>query len=45
MAHGQWTEIEVCGVLEARKRSGLEVEKFAQSRGLTPQRRALIPTC
>jgi hypothetical protein len=38
MAHGQWTEIEARGVLEALKRSGLGVEKFARSRGLVPQR-------
>jgi hypothetical protein len=38
MAHGQWTEIEARGVLEAMKRSGLGVDKFARSRGLTPQR-------
>lgn len=38
MAHGQWTEIEARGVLEAWKRSGLSLEKFARSRGLVPQR-------
>jgi hypothetical protein len=38
MAHGQWTEVEARGVLEALKRSGLGVEKFARSRGLVPQR-------
>src|SRR5215831_10306974 len=38
MAHGQWTEIEARGILEALKRSGLGVEKFARSRGLVPQR-------
>jgi hypothetical protein len=38
MAHGQWTEIEARGVLEALKRSGQGVEKFARSRGLVPQR-------
>jgi hypothetical protein len=38
MAHGQWTEIEARDVLEASKRSGLGVEKFARSRGLVPQR-------
>lgn len=38
MAHGQWTEIEARGVLEAWKRSGLSVEKYARSRGLVPQR-------
>ncbi len=38
MAHGQWTEIEARGVLEAWKRSGVGIEKFARSRGLVPQR-------
>jgi hypothetical protein len=38
MAHGQWTEIEARGVLEAWKRSGLSVEKYARGRGLVPQR-------
>jgi hypothetical protein len=28
MAHGQWTEVEARGVLEALKRSGLSIEKF-----------------
>src|SRR3954451_24161961 len=38
MAHGQWTEVEARGVLDALRRSGLGVEKFARSRGLVPQR-------
>jgi hypothetical protein len=38
MAHGQWTEIEARGVLEAWKRSGLSIEKYARGRGLVPQR-------
>ena len=38
MAHGQWTEVEARGVLEAWKRSGLCIEKFARGRGLVPQR-------
>lgn len=38
MAHGQWTEIEARGVLEAWKRSGLGIAKYARSRGLVPQR-------
>lgn len=38
MAHGQWTEVEARGVLEAWKRSGVGLEKFARSRGLVPQR-------
>jgi hypothetical protein len=38
MAHGQWTEIEARGALEAWKRSGVTLEAFARSRGLVPQR-------
>ncbi|HMI82542.1 MAG TPA: hypothetical protein VK550_00545 [Polyangiaceae bacterium] len=38
MAHGQWTEVEARGVLEAWKRSGVGIEKFARSSGLVPQR-------
>jgi hypothetical protein len=38
MAHGQWTEVEARGVLDALKRSGLSIEKFARSRGLVAQR-------
>jgi hypothetical protein len=38
MAHGQWTEIEARGVLDAWRRSGVGIEKFARSRGLVPQR-------
>jgi len=38
MAHGQWTEVEARGVLEAWKKSGLSLEKYARSRGLVPQR-------
>jgi len=38
MAHGQWTEVEARGMLEAWKRSGVSIEKFARGRGLTPQR-------
>lgn len=38
MAHGQWTEVEARSVLEALKRSGLSIEKFARSRGLVAQR-------
>jgi hypothetical protein len=38
MAHGQWTEIEARGVLEAWKRSGQTLEAYARSRGLVPQR-------
>jgi len=38
MAHGQWTEVEARGVLEAWKRSGVGLERYARSRGLVPQR-------
>jgi hypothetical protein len=38
MAHGQWTEVEARGVLEAWKRSGQTLEGYARSRGLVPQR-------
>jgi hypothetical protein len=38
MAHGQWTEVEARGVLEACRRSGLSMERFAKERGLVPQR-------
>jgi hypothetical protein len=38
MAHGQWTEVEARGVLEAWKRSGQGLERYARSRGLVPQR-------
>jgi len=38
MAHGQWTEIEARGVLEAWKKSGMCLEAYARARGLVPQR-------
>jgi hypothetical protein len=38
MAHGQWTEIEARGVLDAWKKSGRSVEAYARARGLVPQR-------
>lgn len=38
MAHGQWTEVEGRAALEAWKKSGLSLEKFALERGLVPQR-------
>lgn len=38
MAHGQWTEVEARGALEAWKKSGQSIERFARSRGLVPQR-------
>ena len=38
MAHGQWTEVEARSVLEAWRKSGQGLERFARSRGLVPQR-------
>lgn len=38
MAHGQWSEVEARGVLEAWRRSGLPLERFARMRGFVPQR-------
>ncbi|HEX4454667.1 MAG TPA: transposase [Kofleriaceae bacterium] len=39
MAHrGQWSEHEARGVLNAQRKSGLSLERFARERGLTPQR-------
>ena len=38
MAHGKWSEVEARGVLEAWRRSGLPLEKFAKQRGLVAQR-------
>lgn len=38
MAHGQWSEVEARGVLEAWRRSGLSIERFAKQRGVVPQR-------
>ncbi len=38
MARGQWSEVEARGVLEAWRRSGLTMERFARERGLVPQR-------
>ena len=38
MAHGKWSEVEARGVLEAWRRSGLSMERFAQQRGLVTQR-------
>ena len=38
MAHGQWTEVEARGVLEAWRRSGLPLERYARQRGFVPQR-------
>jgi hypothetical protein len=39
MAHrGQWSEHEARGVLSAWRKSGLTLERFANERGLIPQR-------
>ena len=38
MAHGKWSEVEARGVLEAWRRSGLSLERYANQRGLVPQR-------
>ncbi|RYG87903.1 hypothetical protein EON77_01445 [bacterium] len=38
MAHGKWSEVEARGVLEAWRRSGLPLERFARQRGFVPQR-------
>ncbi len=38
MAQGKWSEVEARGVLEALKRSGLPLERFAKERGIVAQR-------
>ena len=38
MSHGQWSEVEARGVLEAWRRSGLTMQRYARERGLVPQR-------
>lgn len=38
MAQGKWSEVEARGVLEAWKRSGLPLERFAKERGIVSQR-------
>ncbi len=38
MARVQWSEVEARGVLEAWRRSGLRLERFAKQRGLVAQR-------
>jgi len=39
MAHrGQWSEHEARGILNAQRKSGLSLERFARERSLTPQR-------
>jgi hypothetical protein len=38
MAHGKWSEVEARGMLEAWRRSGLSLERFAKQRGFVSQR-------
>lgn len=38
MAHQKWSEVEARGVLEAWRRSGLPLERFAKQRGFVAQR-------
>ena len=38
MANGQWSEVEARGVLEAWRRSGLPLDRYARQRGFVPQR-------
>lgn len=38
MAHGKWSEVEARGVLDAWRRSGLTLERFAEQRGIVSQR-------
>ncbi len=38
MSHGQWSEVEARGVLEAWRRSGLTMQRYAKEPGLVPQR-------
>jgi hypothetical protein len=38
MARGQSSEVEARGALEAWRRSGLSIERFAKQRGIVPQR-------
>jgi len=38
MAHGKWSEVEARGVLEAWRRSGMSLERFATQRGFVSQR-------
>lgn len=38
MAHGKWSEVEARGVLEAWRRSGLPLERYAKQRGFVGQR-------
>lgn len=38
MAHGKWSEVEARGVLDAWRKSGVPLERFAKERGLVGQR-------
>jgi len=38
MAHGKWSEVDARSVLEAWRRSGLSLQRFAKQRGFVPQR-------
>ena len=38
MARGKWSDVEARSVLEAWRRSGLPLERFAKQRGFVPQR-------
>ncbi len=38
MAHGKWSEVEARGVLDAWRKSGLPLERFAKQRGFVAQR-------
>src|SRR5262245_26823824 len=38
MAHGKWSEVEARGGLDAWRRSGLPLERFATQRGFVAQR-------
>ena len=38
MAHGQWTEVEARGVIDAWRKSGMSTVDFARERGIVPQR-------
>ena len=38
MAHGQWTETEARGVIDAWRKSGVSITDFAEAREIVPQR-------
>ncbi|WP_420814256.1 IS66 family insertion sequence element accessory protein TnpA [Labilithrix luteola] len=38
MARGQWSEVEARGVLDAWRRTGLSLQRYARQRGIVPQR-------